>query len=248
MYLAYADESGDSGYDKSPSSAFVLSILLVHERDWLRLLDRLVTMRRYINSTYGVSPRVELKASYLIQRQGIFRRLPLGPTERLSIYELAMKFQRVEAAFTSFAIFIDKTKIQNRDRDPREFAWGFAIERLDNFAAHKGEFVHLLPDAGHSYFIRRLVRRMRRYHHVPSAFDQTSLSAAAVRVVEDPSERHSEESYFIQLADLNAYAALRHVVPTKRLGGELWDELGDTRLSEVNRIAGGPVGIKVFPT
>lgn len=248
MYFAYADESGDSGYENSPSSAFVLSIVLVHERDWLRLLDRMVIMRRYINETFGVSPRVELKASYLIQRQGIFRRLPLGPKERLDIYQLAMKFQRVEAAFTSFAVYIDKTKIQNRDRDLRDFAWSFAIERLDNFAAHKGEFVHILPDAGHGYFIRRLVRRMRRYHHVPSAFGASSLSAAAVRVVEDPSDRHSEESYFIQLADLNAYAALRHVSPTSRLAGDLWDELGDTRLTAVNRIAGGPIGIKVFPT
>ena len=49
MYFAYADESGDSGYENSPSSAFVLSIVLVHERDWLRLLDRMVIMRRYIN-------------------------------------------------------------------------------------------------------------------------------------------------------------------------------------------------------
>lgn len=247
MYLAYADESGDSGYDNTPSTAFVLSIILVHETDWLRLLDRLVRMRRYINKTYGISPRVELKANHLIQRQGVFRKLPLGPAERLDIYRLAMKFQRVEAAFTSFAIFVDKTKVIKRERDPRDFAWSFAIERLDNFAAHKNEFVQLIPDAGHSYFIRRLVRRMRRYHHVPSAFDDSRLSAAAVRVVEDPSERHSEESYFIQLADLNAYAALRHVVPTSRLGADMWDELGETRLGEVNRIAGGPVGIKVFP-
>jgi len=248
MYFAYADESGDSGYTSSPSSAFVLSVLLVHEGDWLRLLDRMVTMRRYMKDKWGISPLVELKANHLIQRQGVFRRLRLGPAERLDIYRLAMKFQRAEAAFTSFAIYVDKTKIKKRDRDPREFAWGFAIERLDNFAAKKGEFVHILPDAGHGYFIRRLVRKMRRFHRVPSAFDESRLQAAAVRVVEDPSDRHSHESYFIQLADLNSYAALRHVSPTARLGADMWDELGDTRLEAVNKLAGGPVGIKVFPT
>lgn len=72
------------------------------------------------------------------------------------------------------------------------------------------------------------------------------MAAAAVRIVEDPSDRHSEESYFIQLADLNAYAALRHVSPSKRLGPEMWEELGETRLADANRIAGGPVGIKCF--
>lgn len=159
-----------------------------------------------------------------------------------------MRFQRVEGVFRTFAVYIDKTKVQKRDRDPRDFAWSFAIERIDNFCTRKGEFVHLLPDAGHGYFIRRMVRRMRRFHRVPSAFGPERLDAKALRVVEDPSDRHSEESFFIQLADLNAYAALRKCNPTARLDGKMWDELGDARLEEVNRLAGGPTGIKVFPT
>lgn len=131
MYIAYADESGDSGYENTPSDAFVLSILLVHESDWLRLLDRLVAMRRYLRKTYGLSPRVELKANHLIQRQGIFRRLSLGPDERLDIDRLAMKFQRIEAAFTSFAVYIDKARVLKKERDPREFAWGMAGNAFD---------------------------------------------------------------------------------------------------------------------
>jgi len=55
VYIAYADESGDSGYNHTPSQAFVLSILLVHESDWLKLLDRLVAMRRYLKKAYGIS-------------------------------------------------------------------------------------------------------------------------------------------------------------------------------------------------
>lgn len=247
MYLAYADESGDSGYQGSPSDLFVLSILLVHEQDWLRTLDRLVTMRRYLRDTYGIPPVAEIKASHLIQRKGVIKRLGLDPAQRHEIYNLAMKFQRKEGVFTAFSVAIDKTKIKRRERDPRQFAWSFAIERLDNFAGHKGEYISLYPDAGHGYFIRKMVRRMRRFHRVPSAFGPGQLEAAALRVVEDPSDRQSHESYFIQLADLNAYASYRKVQPTSKLGGEMWDELGEARLEEVNKLAGGPTGIKVFP-
>lgn len=248
MYLAYADESGDSGYVGSPSDAFVLSVLLVHEKDWFNALDRLVVMRKYLRDEYGVLSQEELKANHLIQRKGAFRTLSLDPEKRLEIYRLAMKFQRIEGVFTTFAVFVDKKKVQKRDRDPRDFAWRFAIERIDNFCARKNELVHILPDAGHGYFIRRMVRRMRRFHRVPSAFGPGTLEASAVRVVEDPSDRHSDQSYFVQLADLNAYAALRKCRPTNKLDGTMWDELGAARLEEVNRLAGGPIGIKVFPT
>jgi hypothetical protein len=35
MYLAYFDESGDSGLVGSPTKFFVLSCVLVHQDDWL---------------------------------------------------------------------------------------------------------------------------------------------------------------------------------------------------------------------
>ena len=75
----------------------------------------------------------------------------------------------------------------------------------------------LFPDAGHGYFIQSLVRKMRRHHRVASAFESGRwLEADARRIVEDPSDRDSRRSYFIQLADLNAYAAVRWLYPSDR--------------------------------
>lgn len=67
-------------------------------------------------------------------------------------------------------------------------------------------------------------------------------------IVEDSSDRRSKESFFIQLADLNAYAACRKVFPIATFGGEVWDELGTARVLEVNSLRGGPPGIVVWPT
>jgi len=39
MYLAYLDESGDTGLVNSPTAYFVLSCVLVHESNWLESLN-----------------------------------------------------------------------------------------------------------------------------------------------------------------------------------------------------------------
>ncbi|MEX2570439.1 MAG: DUF3800 domain-containing protein [Gemmatimonadota bacterium] len=251
MYLCYVDESGDSGYaaQGSPSTAFVLSAVLLQHTEWADLLDRLKTMRGYFHQKFGVSRRVELKANYLIHRKGPFKTMGLSPTERLKIYEYVMRMQEKETRFTTFAVLIDKGKINKpQSVDPRAQAWKLLIERIDNFTG-TDENVMLFPDAGHGYFIQRMVRRMRRHHRVESAFEPgTFLEADALRLVEDPSDRVSHDSYFIQLADLNAYAALRTVHPSTNMDGRYWEMLGERRLEAVNRIRGGPVGIKVFPT
>lgn len=254
MLLAYVDESGDSGYVNSPSRYFLLAVTLIHESAWLHQLDRLVAMRRYMLKKWGVPPSAELKAAKLMKPGGVFFQLGLSKEQRLDIYKLVMTFQREEKVYTTFAICIEKGKIKKRSYDPRTFAWQFALERIQNFASHEDLLVHLYPDAGHGYFIRRIVRQMRRHHIVSSAYQEDSwLSADASRIVEDPSDRDSKESYFIQLADLNAYAAVRWIWPTeKQFGKEMWDSLDTSRLLEVNKLTGGPEdtrppGIKVFP-
>ena len=42
MYLAYFDESGDSGINNSPTEWFVLNAILIHETVWLDTLARIL--------------------------------------------------------------------------------------------------------------------------------------------------------------------------------------------------------------
>ncbi len=70
-----------------------------------------------------------------------------------------------------------------------------------------------------------------------------------VRILEDPNDRQSHDSYFIQLADWNAYAAHRStfVQPLPGVDPAIWDSLGGARLLDVNSIRGGPPGIVLWP-
>ena len=87
-----------------------------------------------------------------------------------------------------------------------------------------------------------------RRAHYPWAVPADPPSAKNLEnIVEDPSDRESHESFFIQLADLNAYAAAQTIRPGANIGGELWDGLGDSRILEVNVLRKGPPGIKVWP-
>lgn len=105
----------------------------------------------------------------------------------------------------------------------------------------------LLPDEGHGDFIRKKIRLMRRFSQVPSAFGGPTLARNAENIVEDSSDRRSTESFFIQFADLNAYAAFRKVFPGAAFGPDVWDALGECRVMEVNSLRGGPPGIVVWP-
>jgi hypothetical protein len=68
--------------------------------------------------------------------------------------------------------------------------------------------------------------------------------------VDDPIQRRSHESYFVQLADLSAYAAFRNVFPppvraVQIVPQNMWLELGPAAFPEVNKFSGGTPGIVV---
>lgn len=247
MFFAYFDESGDTGFTNSPTDTFSLSALLVNDKDWLSALDQTISFRRYLRDQFHISPRAELKASWLVHNKGDINPAGLTYPARMAAYRAAMRFQRKAKVFRAFTIVIVKSRIAKKPTDVRDTAWHYAIQRLERFGTAAKDNIHVIPDEGHGDFIKKKIRVMRRFHYAPSAFGEGSLERKAENIVEDSSDRRSSESFFIQLADLNAYAAFRKVFPGKSFGEDIWDELGDARVAEVNYLRGGPPGIVVWP-
>jgi len=138
---------------------------------------------------------------------------------------------------------------QNReDENPQIIAWNKAIERLETFSyKNDNETCTLYPDEGEFALIRRVVRMKRRYSNVPSRFGTPYLSRPAHILLEDPSMRVSSTSYFIQLADLVAYASHRAIYPEPWFSEHIWERLGQSRIAGINKYSGGPTGIKLWP-
>ncbi len=248
MYLCYFDESGDAGVGaKSPTKWFVLACTIVHESHWLETLDSLITLRRGLKATYGIPTTPEIKAQHLARGNGPLRNVLKA--RRWDVYRDVIAAQAT-MNIHNFAVAIDKQKAALKGYDPREDAWTFSLERINTFVskASKGENVVVHPDGGHDEFITKRLRAIRRHHNVTGAYGGR-LKAAVNRIVEDPSGRDSRQSYFVQVADWNAYAAHRslYLDPLPSVPATLWDALAPTHLTAVNNIRGGPSGMVIMP-
>jgi len=249
MYFAYFDESGDSGRGPtSPTRFFVLACLLLDATRWAATLDALIALRRDLRVRYGVQVRPEIKALDFVKGRGGMTGCGLDRPERLRLYDECLAYIAHIGSFSVFAVAVDKAPAADSGWESRTAAWTFALQRVDRFCSERGELATVYPDEGHTQLIRPLMRRLRRFQHVRGAFG----GRRDVRldwIVEDPNERQSQLSYFVQAADWAAYAAhrSRYVDPKGVISGDEWDTLAPAHLTAVNRVRGGPPAIVMYP-
>ena len=201
MYLVYIDDSGDTGLKTagSPTDAFVLSAVVIRDRDWLNTLDELKRFRQFLYNNFGLRQRDELKASYLIHGNGSFKGLHVNDKSRIKIYDMALRLQDKIGEIQTWAIVIDKKKWDNRysSERMREIAWTYMIQRIERFTNYGQETCTIYPDEGYPDFVKGLIRKMRRFSRVPSAYDASKvLKRNATFIIEDPNFRKSNELVF----------------------------------------------------
>ena len=243
MYFAYIDESGDIG--AGGSRTYVLACVLVDAEIWPDRFDRLIDFRRNLRDLFGLPVRAELKANYLLRNGGPFRNLALSESARFAIYRQTMRIHP-KLGFRTFAIVINKASHPNRSAD--DIAWQYMLQRLERFATYEDEVVMVIHDEGNPDAVRKLARKSRRVGGAGSMTGTGFLSRPFGRLLDDPVSRSSAQSYFLQLADLAAYAAFRRhypppVHPVQIVPQSMWDELGTARHWQANMYSGGPLGI-----
>jgi len=253
MYLVYIDESGDPGLPKANAStrnAYTIAVVIIKDTDWLTTLDEIKKFRKYLYNSFNISQSAELKASYLIHGNGTLRKYKLSQEARLNIYRMMLKLEQKVGTIQTWAIVYDKNLWENKypHKSVFDVAWQNTIERLERFTINENDTCIMFPDEGNDKRIRYLLRKMRRFSRPNVKYPvKTPLKRNATKIIEDPNFRRSEDSYFIQLADINAYAAMHHIFPKKWFGKNNWDYLGDCRYKDVNKLTGGPEGIAVKP-
>jgi hypothetical protein len=243
MHFAYIDESGDSGI--GGSRTYSLGCILIDADDWPDRFNRLIDFRRHLYSLFGLPVRAEIKANYLIRNSGPFRKLRLGEQARFAIYRQAMRLHP-KLGFKTFAILVNKANHPTRTADA--LAWEYLLQRLERFTTYDNEVVLVVHDEGNALAVRKLARKSRRAGIAGSMFGTGYLTRPFNRLLDDPVSRTSGQSYFVQLADLVAYAAFRrHYPPPARpvqiVPQMMWSELGSAAYGEVNKYSGGPAGI-----
>jgi len=258
VYICYFDESGFKGIPhpkQKNANWFVLNCVMVEESNWFTVLNALVQLRRQLRDDHGILPRAELKGRDFRSGLGAFEGLNINRQTRMDIYKLIMNYQSTLPIYT-FSIAIRKTgAIDKGWKDPMYCAWNFALNRLHIRYSKIDEWCSIYPDDGHAELIRNCMRSMRRHNFVPKRYGPGTFRLRTERILEDPNNRKSTDSYFVQLADLNAYASHRskYVEPVSKMSPDIWDELAtdfdDIRVSEINKNDKGvrPPGIKIYP-
>jgi hypothetical protein len=255
MHFAYVDDSGNSGLPaRGGSQTYTLACVLVEARRWPDVFDDLIDFRRFLKARFGIPVRTEIKANYLLHNRGPhFRPNPMSERARFAVYRGFMRLQP-KLGIQAFAVVIRKAglALKGITVDPREIAWEYLLQRLERFSTKGGIPVLIMHDEGEALMIRKLARKARRAGTAGSAFGTGTLKRPARLILDDPVPRHSNQSYFIQLADLNAYAAFRHFFPPPPrpvhvVPQSMWSELGAARYKPVSHLAGGPDGLVVWP-
>lgn len=231
MLLAYVDESGNTGDVASGGTlTYTLGCVLMDADLWPTAFDEVLEFRRHLRTSHGVPMRAEIKASYLLRNSGDLRQIALGPGARFVIYRAHMRILEQLPA-RAFAVVVDKRSASRSPADVFDLAWEGLLQRLERTSTKERSTVLLVHDEGENDAVRKWVRRARRHLTAGSAFGAGSLSHPARFLVDDPVSRRSHQSYFVQFADLVAYAAFRGVVPpgpsiARVCPAHMWDEIG----------------------
>jgi hypothetical protein len=249
VFFTYIDESGDAGLRESRS--YALGAVMVEAAAWPAVFDQVIDFRRFLKNRFGIPIRAELKANYLLQNRGALRSLRLGEQARYSVYRAHLRLQP-KLGLRAFAMVIDKSNLDARrpGTDPRDVAWEYLIQRPERYTEKNVTETLIIHDEGEALRVRGLARKARRAGTAGTAFGTGYLNRPARRLLDDPVPRDSRQSYFLQMADMNAYAAFRRIYPPPHravpiVPQGMWDELGTARLSEVS--SSGPVGIVHYP-
>lgn len=218
MYLMYVDESGDTGLVGSPSRYFVLIGLVIHELRWQSCLEQLVAFRRSMRGAFGLRLREEFHAAALVNKPG-----PLVRIRRHDRLAMIRAFADALAQMTDTSLInvvVDKST-KTCGYDVFASAWKALIQRFENTIskrnfpgpANADERGLILCDHTEDRKLMRLLRQMRKYNPVPSQLATGYRNLPLLYVIEDPSFRDSEHSYFVQAVDLAAFLLYQHLKP-----------------------------------
>ena len=254
MFLVYVDESGDTGLVNSPSNYFCLSAIVVHESHWQTTLNSVIGFRKELRASYGFKLREEIHCSHFIHKPGDFQRIP--KSLRLRLLRDVIDFQASLLNYQIVNVVVNK-KNKSLNSDIFSLAWQTLIQRIENTLYHHNfigsnnatDSALLFVDKTDEIKLRNLTRRMRRYNPVPNSFNLGSgyRMMPTQWVIEDAIHRDSAHSYFIQLADVNAYFLgqkfFTNQYVTKKGGRNYLDRLMPVLLKQASK--SHPLGIVI---
>jgi len=202
MYLMYVDESGDPGpYNGLNSKFYILSGLIIEDRNWMQLFERSKTFRNYLKNEYGFPLRTEIHSSELarVKKNEIYKQF--RKSVRMKIFkDSCSAISQIFSACKIINVCFDKRNFIDV-KSFQDLAWNRLVRRFDY---HLKEDLYdlgmIVPDIGDNKAITSQLRRLRSGDFLYPKYSE-SLSTMVENIIEDPVFRDSNNSIFIQFAD-----------------------------------------------
>ncbi|MBW1959751.1 MAG: DUF3800 domain-containing protein [Deltaproteobacteria bacterium] len=202
MYISYYDEAGDDGFPGS-SEMFVITALYLHFSDWQKIFDQILDLRREFKSAYALPVKLEFHTRHFLASKHPFFDLSMTDDIKTRIMDDFCDFIASQP-LKLINVVIDKRKITNPPYPILDNAFKYSIQRIENDLnktdANK-RFI-IITDPGREKKMQRISRRIQRINFIPSKIEDKPYRSEIKKLIEDPLPKPSNESYFIQLADI----------------------------------------------
>ena len=207
MHLAYYDETGDDGFPRFSSDLFVLSVVYLHYLNWRDAFDSLLGLRRQLKASIGLPIKTEFHTKAFLLNKRPFRTLAISEADRVSaVDQYCDLVAQLDCRIISVVIM--KPRITNQAYQVLHNALKYSVQRIENDLdpAHRPDARFLIiTDPGRIGKMRRTTRQIQCINYIPSKFGPFPYRREIKGLIEDPLQKESNQSYFIQTSDLVSY-------------------------------------------
>jgi hypothetical protein len=221
MHIAYYDESGDDGFPSHSSELFVLSALYLHHQNWKTAFDAIRGLRQHLKGSFAFPVKLELHTRQLLLDKNPYRALKLNGDDRVRIVDqFCDLIASLDVRIVNVAIV--KPRITSSTYSVLDRALTYSVQRIENDlepSSDPSARFMIITDEGRVGKMRSTTRRVQRINPIPSRFGQGAYRKEITTLIEDPLPKRSQESYFIQLADLVAYVTRLYTATKTGHGG-----------------------------
>lgn len=219
MRIVYYDEAGDDGTKTGCSPLFVLSAIYLCKDDWKEVYKQIYDFRKQLRNEYGLLLRTEMHTKHFLMNKGCYRDFKINADNRMLIIEEFCKFIAI-LPLKNINIVINKTG-KNKDIDILDKALDYSINRIENdikYNHHESCKYLLLTDEGRLSKMRKTARRLQAINYIQLCHSHEVQNKKIQRVVEDILPKNSQESHFIQIADLISFIVYAYSIEKQGVG------------------------------
>lgn len=213
MILSYYDEAGDDGYPDTSSQLFVLTCIYFHYLNWQPIYQKIYALRQFLKGTYNFPVRMELHKREFLLNKKPYSALRMPDSQRIEIMDACCSCI-ASLDLKSISATIIKPNIKKPDYDVLDNAFTYSIQRIENdlnTLDPSSKFM-IITDPGRVGKMRKTARRIRKINFIPSKYSTSTYRKEIQRLIEDPLQKESDESYFIQFCDMISYIIYEHKI------------------------------------